>query len=506
MITLIEPDESFSLDHFASIAHLADSVRELRAEASMLIPKLKGRTLWMINSTAQGGGVAEMLPMMVSLLEELGLPTRWVVIGTDKQEYFALTKRLHNLIHGHGEPQLDGADRELYEAVNRENAEDLKKHLKPEDILVVHDPQPAALGAMLKEELDMLTIWRCHIGLDDRLPATRAAWIFLKPYAATYNHAVFSAPEYIPDYLAGYSTIIHPALDPCSHKNRELSPHKLVGILCNSSLKVEREPVLTPPFSKPAMRLRGDGSWVQATALGGIGLLYRTTVTQISRWDRLKGYRPLMEGFLKLKMRLNDLDRKWDPRHRRRIGIARLVLGGPDPAFIQDDPEGKEVLQELIDFYCRLTPEYQNDIALLTLPMDSRKENALMVNALQRCSTIIVQNSTREGFGLTATEAMWKRVPILGTYACGLRQQIRHGIDGMLTRDPNNPDEIADNLNALLEAPVERDLLARTAQRRVHQEFLIFAQLRHWLRLLAECVQAPTLQREVTRSSLRKLK
>jgi trehalose synthase len=506
MIELVKSDESFSLDHYESIAHLADPVRELRAEAALLIPKLAGRTLWMVNSTAQGGGVAEMLPKMISLLEELGLPTRWAVVGTDKQEYFALTKRIHNLIHGQGEPRLDAADRELFEAVNRENADDLRKHLRPEDILVVHDPQPAALGAMLKEELGLRTLWRCHIGLDERLPATRAAWNFLKPYAETYDHAVFSAPEYIPDYLAGYSTIIHPALDPCSHKNRELSPHKIVGILCNSGLKVEREPVLTPPFSKPAMRLRGDGSFVPASQLGGIGLLYRTTVTQISRWDRLKGYRPLMEGFLQLKMRLNDLDRKWDRRHRRRIGIARLVLGGPDPASIQDDPEGKEVLEELIDYYCRLTPEYQNDIALLTLPMDSRKENALMVNALQRCSTIVAQNSTQEGFGLTATEAMWKRVPILGTHACGLRQQITHGIHGMLTRDPNNADEIAENLDELLKAPLQRDLLARAAQRRVHQEFLVFAQLRSWLRLLADCVEAAPAETQVTSSALKKLR
>jgi trehalose synthase len=213
-----------------------------------------------------------------------------------------------------------------------------------------------------------------------------------------------------------------------------------------------------------------------------------------------------MEGFLKLKKRLNEEGREWDPRHRRRIGIARLVLGGPDPAFIQDDPEGKEVLQELMDYYCRLTPDYQKDIVLLTLPMDSRKENALMVNALQRCSTVVVQNSTQEGFGLTATEAMWKRVPILGTHACGLRVQIRHGIDGMLTHGPNDSEEIANNLDELLEDPIRRDLLARAAQRRVHQEFLIFAQLRHWLRVLASCVDSSPRGTEVTSAALKKLR
>jgi trehalose synthase len=490
MIKIVSTDHGYSLDNYESIAHLTAAVRELRAEARMLVPQIKDRNLWMISSTANGGGVAEMLPQMISLLGDLGLKTRWAVIGTDNKKFFPLTKRIHNMIHGQGKGALDREEKQLFEAINKENADSFMQYLKPKDIVVIHDPQPLAMGSILKKETGITTLWRCHIGLDRHLPVTHAAWTFLKPYAKTYDHAVFSAPEYIPDYLAGFSTIIHPGLDPCSHKNRELSPHKLVGILCNSGLKVEREPVLTPPFSKPAMRLRGDGSFVPANSLGGIGLLYRTTVTQISRWDRLKGYRPLLEAFLKLKRRLNDRERKWDPRHRRRIGIARLVLGGPDPESIQDDPEGSEVLQELIDYYCNLTPEYQKDIALLTLPMESRKENALMVNTLQRCSTIVVQNSIQEGFGLTATEAMWKRVPILGTHACGLRQQIRYGIDGMLTYDPNNPDEIADNIDQLLKSPIQRDLMAISAQRRVQDEFLIFSQLRYWLRLLASCVDS----------------
>ena len=114
-----------------------------------------------------------------------------------------------------------------------------------------------------------------------------------------------------------------------------------------------------------------------------------------------------------------------------------------------------------------------------------------MVNALQLCSTVVMQNSLREGFGLTATEAMWKRVPVVGTHACGLRRQIRDGIDGVLVRDPSDSDEIAEVLNKLLEDPVRRDILARTAQRRVHDEFLIFTQLCHWLRLLAACANAP---------------
>jgi trehalose synthase len=445
----------------------------------------------MINSTAQGGGVAEMLPQMVTLLNELGLTTRWAVLGSDQPAFFALTKRVHNLIHGDGEPALSDDDRQLFEAVNRQNAEALKPHLGPDDIVVVHDPQPLAMGAMLGAELGLRSVWRCHIGHDERLPATHAAWRFLKPYAEAYDRAIFSAPEYIPDYLAGRASIIHPALDPFSHKNRELSPHKLVGILCNAGLKCERYPVLTPPFEHRAQRLQPDGTFGTAVEPEEIGLLYRPIVTQVSRWDRLKGLRPLLEGFVQLKAWTRDAKRDWSPRRRRRVEIGRLVLAGPDPTSIQDDPEGKGVLESLSDIYLGLPPEVQRDVALLTLPMNSRKENALMVNALQRCSTLIVQNSIREGFGLTATEAMWKCVPVLGTRASGLRQQIRSGIDGVLIQDAADPDEVARRLDDALGNLSNRDLLARSAQRRVHDRFLIFTQLCEWLRVLSSAATSP---------------
>jgi trehalose synthase len=495
MIEFASVEEAFTLKDYASIAHLSGIVRELEAEASVVIPHLQNRTVWMVSSTGQGGGVAEMLPKMVTLLEELGLPTRWMVLYTEKSAFFSLTKRLHNLILGEGEPHLNWEARQLYEKVNTQNAERLKEHLRPEDILVIHDPEPLAIGPILKDRLGIRTIWRCHIGLDEHNEATRAAWHFLRPYAETYDQAIFSAPEYIPDYLAGLSSVIHPGLDPESHKNRTLDPHKLVGILCNAALKQERHPVLTPPFGNCARRLSPDGSFVPAIHRQEIGLLYRPIVTQISRWDRLKGFEGLLQGFVKLKQRLNDKTGSLDERFRRLLEIVRLVLAGPDPESIQNDPDQQKVLEDLSKAYRKLPKKYQQDIALLSLPMESRKENALMANALQRCSNVIVQNSLREGFGLTVTEAMWKRVPVLGTHACGLRQQIREGIDGLLVRNPQDADEVAWGLEELLKDPVKRDVMARTGQRRVHEEFLIFTQLKRWLRLLASCVAHPPRDR-----------
>lgn len=167
------------------------------------------------------------------------------------------------------------------------------------------------------------------------------------------------------------------------------------------------------------------------------------------------------------------------------VWLVRLVLAGPDPASISDDPEGKEVLEELCATYRELPPELQRDVVILSLPMDSAKENALMVNAIQRCSSVVAQNSLREGFGLTATEAMWKHVPVLGTHAGGLRTQIRDQVDGVLVNNPEDREEVAAALGAMLGDHAFRDKLGRSAQRRVYQEFLVFTQIRHILEVLA---------------------
>ncbi len=487
---IIEASHHMTLDDYAAVASLAGAVQELRAEALRMVPLLRDHTVWMVNSTAQGGGVAEMLPGMVSLLRELGVDVRWVVIESEDPAFWRLTKRIHNLIHGAGDPELSSGDRELYEAVNRQNAERLEPELRPEDLLVVHDPQPLAMGTMLKERLGLRAIWRCHIGLDRHLPATRAAWSFLEPYATAYDRAVFSAPEYIPSYLAGYATIIHPALDPLSHKNRELLIHKLVGILCDAALVPPYGPVIAPPFPEPARRFQSDGSWAPATVPEDIGLLFRPIITQISRWDRLKGFLPLLRGFERLKQEGESYYPE-DARYRRSLETVRLVLAGPGPSSIQDDPEAEEVLEELCAAYLALPPDLQRDVVLLALPMESLKHNALMVNALQRCSSIVAQNSLQEGFGLTATEAMWKRIPVLASTAAGLRQQIRDRLDGRLVSNAEDPQELARVMGELLADDHAREVLGRTAQHRVHHDFLIFTQLRRWLEELSHTGGSP---------------
>jgi trehalose synthase len=484
--TLVEIPPRPRLTAYEAIAHLAPAAHRLRDRAAAIAPRLAGRTVWMVNSAARGGGVAEMLPTMVTLLNDLGIDARWFVIGSSEPRFFRLTKRIHNLIHGAGDPHLDPeADRRLFEATNAGNARQLEGLVRDGDILVVHDPQPMPLAGMLRSLRDIATVWRCHIGLDEENAATRAAWSFLAPYAADYDLAVFSAPEYVPPMLTARARVIHPAIDPLSPKNRDLHLHAVVGILANAALAVAPGPVVQPPFPHIAQRLQADGNWSAAVLPADIGLLIRPIITQISRWDRLKGWLPLLHGFVALKERVYSERNERPAIQRRRLRQVRLVLAGPDAASIQDDPEALDVLEEIRRAYVALDDEIKHDVAILALPMQEPEHNALMVNALQRASTVVVQNSLREGFGLTITEAMWKRIPVLGnTRAVGPRQQITHADDGWLIPDPEDPVQIADALDFLLNERGERSALARAAQRRAHDRFLVLSQLVEWLEVL----------------------
>lgn len=168
--------------------------------------------------------------------------------------------------------------------------------------------------------------------------------------------------------MTGRTTIIHPAIDPLSHKNRDLSIHELVGILANGALIRTPGPMQSPAFRQPAKRLQADESWMPATEPEDIGLLHRPIVTQVSRWDQLKGFRQLLDGFVALKRDFAGMAGR-DEQHPRTVQLARLVLAGPAPGAIEDDPDGQEVLAELVEVYASLTPELQSDVAIILLPM-----------------------------------------------------------------------------------------------------------------------------------------
>ena len=488
MIQKIDVKNTNRLREYKNYAYLSGMVNDLYFNSRSTAKKLHGRTVWMINSTANGGGVAEMLPKMVSILRQLKVNTEWLVFSPKNKEFFQLTKKIHNLIHDFGTPGFNDDEKALYEATSNAAADQLERMIPAHDVIVVHDPQPLGAGAEFIRRSGIKSIWRCHIGLDKKTPNTVSAWKFLRSYTNAYDHAVFSAPEYLPSVLEEKSAIISPAIDPLSHKNRDISSPELIKILYKGGIiKNGHHLHLNPVWKRKAMRLNADAEFIGINASDGFELLYRPTVTQISRWDRLKGWESLIEGFVLLKRKYRKKSNKKSPQNLR-ILASQLVLAGPEPSAIRDDPEGKGVLEDLCYYYKKLPAEDQNDISILTLPMDSRSQNHLMVNALQRCSSLVVQNSLQEGFGLTATEAMWKQVPVLGTTACGLRQQIRDGKDGRLTTNPIDPEEIAENLERILAKPKVLEKWGKSAQKRVYKKFLIFNQIEKWLNCMGQII------------------
>ncbi|MEJ2162493.1 MAG: hypothetical protein P8X60_04020 [Robiginitalea sp.] len=168
---------------------------------------LKGRTVWMINSTAIGGGVAEMLPSQLRILRAAGVQIEWLVIETKDTAFFNHTKRIHNAIHGSGSGEFSEQDRAIHEQVNRKNVPKALELIQDGDIVVIHDPQPMPLAGMLKEHRDIHTIWRCHIGLEESNAATKGVWEYLRPYFRDYDQFVFSLQEYVLPEIAGFRCI-----------------------------------------------------------------------------------------------------------------------------------------------------------------------------------------------------------------------------------------------------------------------------------------------------------
>src|SRR6185295_10142777 len=174
---------------------------------------LDGRTLWTVNSTARGGGVAEMLRSLVGYVRGAGLDIRWVVIPGEP-DFFRVTKRLHNRLHGadDGEP-LDDAEREVYERVTHAGAGLLAQRIGGDDVVLLHDPQTAGMVPRLLE-LGVPVIWRAHIGLDLPNDVARAAWRFLIPYVEPATAYVFSRPAYAWEGLdLSRLTVIPPSID-----------------------------------------------------------------------------------------------------------------------------------------------------------------------------------------------------------------------------------------------------------------------------------------------------
>src|SRR5215510_1627759 len=385
-------------------------------ELHFLADALRGKTVKMVNSTALGGGVAEMLNRLVPLLGELEVKTGWEVI-TGGNDFFEVTKGFHNALHG-GEYTLTQQARDVFMLHTEQNRQRMRFD---EDFIVIHDPQPAGLIAS-KTEGPARWVWRCHIDLSN---PNVEVWKFLQPMVERYDSAVFSSPAFARQ-LSIPQALFYPCIDPLSEKNKELDESYIQEVCDNFG--VDRS---------------------------------RPIVTQISRFDRLKDPLGVIHA---CKMAKKYVD-------------FQLVLAGGSAA---DDPEGAVVLKEVMD-----AADDDPDLIILDLPPWS----ALEINALQRASTIIIQKSLREGFGLTVTEGLWKEKPVVAGAVGGIPSQIIHKLTGILV---HSVEGCAYQIRYLLTHPEFATQLGKNGREHAKENFLITVNLKRWLLLFQILLGKPT--------------
>lgn len=384
-------------------------------ELRLVAEKLNGQLIRNINSTAVGGGVAEILNRMIPLLKELGVDARWDVIRGGEQ-FFAVTKKIHNALHGAPQELTDEEKKIYWETQEANFAQmDLKA-----DVTFIHDPQPAGLVTK-RRELGGRWIWRCHVDVSER---NQQVWDFLKPLIEQYDASVFSAPGFS-QKLDIRQIMITPSIDPISDKNKEL-PEEFVR---ETLERFEIDPK-------------------------------RPLVTQVSRFDYLKDPVGVIEAYKLVKSYMD---------------VQLLLVGGS----ATDDPEGAKVLAEV-----REKAGDDPDIHVLELPPTSNIE----INALQRGSTVILQKSLKEGFGLTVSEALWKGKPVIAGAVGGIPLQVTHKYSGILT---HSVEGAAYWLKQLLQSPAFAKRLGENGREHVRENFLLTRHLRDYLLLFLTVQNEP---------------
>jgi len=453
-------------DGFADVVGSDDlyRYRDLTVRAAA---RMEGRTFWHINSTPEGGGVAEILRSCLGYLVTAGIDTRWAVMEGDPA-FFDVTKRIHNRLHG--EPGDGGGlgdyERQHYVRVTENNLEAARDRVQPGDVVVVHDPQPMGLVPALTT-WGAIVIWTCHVGLDTPNDVARSAWDFLRPYLDGGRAFTFTRPAYVWEGIdPARVELIPPCIDAFSLKNLELDPAQREAILGAAG-------VLEPASSggEPGFR-RGDGSEARVTNLADMVEdapvpAGAPLAVQVSRWDRLKDPVGVIEGFAL-------------PTD---VPEAHLMLAGPAPASVADDPEALEVLDEVEAAWERLAPDVRRRVHLANLPTQDVEENAIIVNALQRRADVVIQKSLAEGFGLTVTEAMWKRRPMVASRVGGIQDQIDDGRQGRLV-EPRDLAGFRRALDELLGDPSAAEAMGEAAQARVRDAYLAPHYLANYLDLL----------------------
>jgi len=393
-----------------------DQIEELYS----LSKSLNGLRMLEINSTAYGGGVAEMLYSSVPFLNQLGIRDEWSVMRGTK-EFFEITKNIHNLLQGKG-GHLSSEMREMYFSYIQGSAnQDIINDRA--DVVMAHDPQPLGLASHFRHQ-NQKWLWRCHIDIDeDSLRTKPALWEFINFWSKNYDAAIFSAVHYIVTCCPLPIFVTPPFIDPLSQKNKELSPKEIEKVLDKYDID-QKIPI----------------------------------VLQVGRFDPWKGIGRTIQAFRMAHSEEND---------------CQLVIAGNTAS---DDPEGQKVLavvQEKVK-----DDEHIHVLDLSSLP---QRENARVINAIQRASKVIVQPSLKEGFGLTVTEAMFKAKPVIVSPVGGIILQVRDGETGFCLEDVPH---MAKRLIDLLRNPEEAKEMGRKGRAYVMEHFLLPTRIGDILKVL----------------------
>lgn len=381
-----------------------------------------------LNSTAAGGGVAEILQSLVPLTDGLGIPTERVVINPPP-EFFQVTKRIHNLLQGE-DGGLSSDEWDIYYQSIQKVAEDMRRRDLSADVWFLHDPQLLPLARLLPRKSGEKWLWVCHI---DLTTPNQGVLETLLPLIKDYDNLVFSLGSYVPEGLTDASPVFiaPPAIDPLTVKNVPL-PQKRANTLV-AALGIDTD---------------------------------RPLITQVSRFDVWKDPWGVVEAY-----RLA----------RESIPGLQLALLGLSQA--SDDPEALGVLESV--------KERAGDDPDIHLYFDMDGLPATIdevVNAFQVVSEVLLQKSTREGFGLTVTEAMWKSKAVIGGNVGGIRIQIENGVTGYLV---DTPEECAGRIVDLLKDPELRTRLGKAAKESVRQRFLMPSLALDYLNLVKAHVNQP---------------
>ncbi|MFL5827123.1 MAG: glycosyltransferase [Thermoleophilaceae bacterium] len=398
----------------ADYTHLVG--RPLVAEIKELAEQLQGLKVLHLSATAFGGGVSEILYTLVPLMRDVGIEAEWeIMIG--REEFYNVTKLMHNSLQG-ADQEIDEAGWRIFEQYNRMNADELSGGW---DVIIVHDPQPAAVRQHVPEKA-RTWIWRCHIDLSTPNPQTIDR---LVPFIRDYDGSVFHLQQYVPAALNGASGKVHicpPAIDPLSPKNMALSPEDAAFVCDQFGIDVDR----------PLM-------------------------CQVSRFDPWKDPLGVIDAYRSVTAELPEV---------------QLALVG---SMATDDPEGWEFFNSTLE-YAQGDP----DIKILN---NLNNVGAIEVNAFQSQADVVIQKSTREGFGLTVSEALWKARPFIGGDVGGIPLQVQDGETGFLVR---TPEECAQRSLEILREPDLGKKLGRAGKEHVRKHFLTPRLLRDWLRIFAE--------------------